>query len=383
MRSETMHSCGLTTTSMPTEIKSNKLLTYSVIFLVMVNVFRVQELFPFLRHLHLGDVAIVLVFAVFFLTAKTQHAVGILKIQQVKIFLFIYLLALLFIPFSFWPSKSLEFMFKGFLSIAIMFLFLIYSINTYSELRKVIWASILGVLALAIFSIVSGQTGRLSSTSTYDPNDIALMYVLFIPIAYFFMNQVQGLRKLFLFCALLILLYALIQTGSRGGFLGLMTISILIFFKDHNRSFVQKVIVLGILAIGFIQFSPGSYWERMESITDQQAYNYTAEDGRIEVWKKGIGLMLQNPITGVGAGAFNIAYGNVYGGGPGGFKWSAAHNSFLQIGTEIGVFGLILFIAIFISCFKNLYRYRKFNKRDSKQDQQYICLATSLEISLA
>ena len=71
----------------------------------------------------------------------------------------------------------------------------------------------------------------------------------------------------------------------------------------------------------------------------------------MSVWKRGIGYMVGRPITGVGAGAFPVAEGTIsplakvqdYGVG---LKWSAAHNSFVQVGAELGFPGLVVFLAL-------------------------------------
>jgi O-antigen ligase len=39
-----------------------------------------------------------------------------------------------------------------------------------------------------------------------------------------------------------------------------------------------------------------------------------------------------------------------------GLKWSAAHNSFVQIGAELGVTGLVLFLASLYLCFRTTAR---------------------------
>ncbi len=37
-------------------------------------------------------------------------------------------------------------------------------------------------------------------------------------------------------------------------------------------------------------------------------------------------------------------------------RWNAAHNSFIQIGAELGIPGLVLFVAVIASAFGALYR---------------------------
>ena len=71
--------------------------------------------------------------------------------------------------------------------------------------------------------------------------------------------------------------------------------------------------------------------------------------------RQGIRLMTQNPLTGVGIGIFAIAEGSSRKdtGGPK-EPWKTAHNSFIQIGGELGVGGLILFILLIYYLFKSL-----------------------------
>jgi len=42
-----------------------------------------------------------------------------------------------------------------------------------------------------------------------------------------------------------------------------------------------------------------------------------------------------------------------------GFHWSAAHNALIQIGAELGVGGLILFVALFVGTARLLSRLRR------------------------
>jgi O-antigen ligase len=81
----------------------------------------------------------------------------------------------------------------------------------------------------------------------------------------------------------------------------------------------------------------------------------------MQIWKRGIGYMLANPLLGVGPNNFPTAEGTLsplaqrqqYGIG---VRWNAAHNSFVQIGAETGLPGLALFIAMIASGFAALRR---------------------------
>jgi len=130
----------------------------------------------------------------------------------------------------------------------------------------------------------------------------------------------------------------------------------------------QRVGTVALLATLLVGLASDKYFDRIGSILQlRQDYNWSgkSETGRMEVWRRGLGYMLDHPLLGVGAAAFPVAEGTLapealerqrYGRG---FKWSAAHNSFIQIGAELGVGGLILFIALLTAAFRTLARLRR------------------------
>jgi O-antigen ligase len=103
------------------------------------------------------------------------------------------------------------------------------------------------------------------------------------------------------------------------------------------------------------------YWQQMGTITSEEDYNHTSETGRLPIWSRGIGYMMANPFFGVGPNNFPTAEGTLsplaerqqYGIG---VRWNAAHNSFIQIGAEVGLPGLALFVAVIASAFGALRR---------------------------
>lgn len=76
-------------------------------------------------------------------------------------------------------------------------------------------------------------------------------------------------------------------------------------------------------------------------------YNVQDEEGRLAIWSTGLKVMLTNPITGVGVGCFGEAIGREREArGAESRVWQTAHNSAVQIGTETGVIGFILFLLL-------------------------------------
>jgi len=118
----------------------------------------------------------------------------------------------------------------------------------------------------------------------------------------------------------------------------------------------------------FVALASSRYFARVQTILNPSAdYNWRgkSETGRLEIWKRGLDYMMTYPVFGVGVGVFPMAEGILapeareqrqYGRN---FKWSAAHNPFIQIGAEVGVLGLIAFVALLLGAFRTLSKVRR------------------------
>jgi O-antigen ligase len=161
-----------------------------------------------------------------------------------------------------------------------------------------------------------------------------------------------------------ILMLGAVLSGSRGGFLALIAVGLYGLFRLSAVRASKRIGITVAAAAVLLAFGGQSYWERMRSILKpQEDYNWAgqSESGRIEVWRRGIGYMLANPLFGVGVDQFGVAEGTMapeaqrqqFGLG---FKWSAAHSSYVQIGAEIGAFGLLSFVAMLWFAFREARR---------------------------
>jgi O-antigen ligase len=153
--------------------------------------------------------------------------------------------------------------------------------------------------------------------------------------------------------AIAMFMIGIVKSGSRGGFLAV--IAVLIYIVLRYRALPRRVRMTATAAGVVLLVALGStkYWTMMSSILHPESdYNWSGESGRREVWKRGIGYMMHNPVLGVGVRTFPTAEGrlaeeaaaaNAEGRG---FKWSVAHNSFIETGAELGIPGLCVFIAM-------------------------------------
>jgi O-antigen ligase len=181
---------------------------------------------------------------------------------------------------------------------------------------------------------------RAATGFSYDPNDIALTLVMVLPIIYYLMLEARGWHRWLLLATISTVFYILPMTGSRGGILAFIIVIVLILLKHGIKRLFYLVPVFFLVL--FMAFSNSQHLDRYIGITDLSSdYNMDSKFGRIEIWKRTAQLMLNNPLLGCGAGVVSVAEGATHTG-----KWMTSHNSFLQIGAELGLGGLILHLWI-------------------------------------
>jgi O-antigen ligase len=262
--------------------------------------------------------------------------------------------AMITVPISLWPAHSLLFLFNVFLKTVLLFLLVIYWCRSVQDVRRLLWVYCIASVAVVIPGVFSGHAGQeryaLESLS-YDPNDIALLQVMALPlIVYLYSTSGRRLKPLLVGMALLCL-YGVILTQSRGGFLALVVAGTLILSRSSmSRSTKVSIVAIGIVVFGVLA---GTAWkDRIRTIWDPQSeYDQTA-GGRTDIWKSSIVLLATRP-WGVGIDNFITAEGLSHGGVG---KWSASHNSFLEVAVELGLVGLVIFIRLLREAMKTLHQ---------------------------
>jgi O-antigen ligase len=235
--------------------------------------------------------------------------------------------------------------------------------------------------------LVNKGTGRISVTDTYDANDVAFVVVCALPLATATFMSERGWRRALAGIAALSVVPVVVLTVSRGGFVALAVVGVMMVLRLPARYRVGALLILMCAPLFFAMFATPEYWARMATIwgggTGDPAVDYDAgglQEARWNIWMTGLQLMLSHPILGVGAGAFEIAEGMTHL-GVAAKKWSAAHNSFLQVGAELGLGGLILMLSLIYHALGNCRSVTRWARRDPAR-QTYLSLGSALEVSL-
>ncbi|MDQ2932195.1 MAG: O-antigen ligase family protein [Gemmatimonadota bacterium] len=330
----------------------------AIAVLLFAYVWRIQDAFPILGKLQLPMITLAAALAFFASTKQPVRRVNSIRQPTTKLVAALFIIMMIGVPFSLWRGHSALFVLKSFLPNA---LFLVLVAASVRSIRDVEWFAFMNLCGALVFATVVslffsvGGDGRLGNLIFYDANDFALVMDCTIPFAVYFLGKGhKKSRRVVAVVALTMILTSIVKSGSRGGFIGLIAVALYVLLRYRAiPSRVRLLVTVAGVAL-FLGFASDKYWTMMGTILHPTAdYNYNGSEGRVEVWKRGLGYMLHNPIVGVGVAAYPIAEGgsdlaqSLEAQGRG-FKWSVAHNSFVETGAELGFPGLAVFIAMLV-----------------------------------
>ena len=181
-----------------------------------------------------------------------------------------------------------------------------------------------------------------------DENAFGSLFVIVFPFVWYagFAAKRLWLRLGFWACVPFVW-HGLFLTGSRGALLALGASLLVIAIRMKRKSFGLALVVL--FAVAFAWQAGDTMKDRASSI-DEYSEDQSAT-GRLDAWEAGGRMMLDNPITGVGPGAFLRAFSDYSGMIP-----RQAHNTIIQFGAEFGIFALLAFVILCGSCIFSLWR---------------------------
>jgi len=223
---------------------------------------------------------------------------------------------------------------------------------------------------------LGAESWRLGRLYYYDANDLATLIVTAMPLGlYFVLGRNRVWVRVFAAVGLAILAVGLIRSGSRGGFLALLAVAAFVLLKVTTIPTRSRLAGLVVILTVLAATASDQYWAQMQTIVHpKQDYNMTSEEGRLKVWARGLDYMAGSPVFGVGVKNFPVAEGTI---SPLaklaergiGVRWGAAHNSYVQVGAELGIPGLLLFIGLMWSAFASLRRVARQGGEDARLAQ--------------
>lgn len=244
--------------------------------------------------------------------------------------------------FRVYPDRVLKF--------ALVAFFIYVAVNKIADLRVILGFMLLAWLKLGQEGLVGWYTGSMvwenqgiprlrGSTAMFGhPNSYSGFAVGCLPFCIFLLAAVKsnllrlGLLAL-LFCSLIIIM----STGSRTGYVAVL-LGALYFFMKLKKGKI-KIILLAVVALSLsINFIPEAYKERFNSIFTGEEKEGRSSEKRLEIIEDALAVYSHYPM-GVGVASFTKVREQMFA------RNQDTHNLYLEILTNIGPVGLVLFIV--------------------------------------
>jgi len=195
----------------------------------------------------------------------------------------------------------------------------------------------------------SALLGVTASFHHYNSLGTYLVFVLSLVLASLISIK-DKLQKTFLFALLILLQVCLILTFSRGSWIGLLAVLILMLFLSPK---VNKLVYIFSIFITIIVFLPGIRERTMFIFAPQ------GDADRFLVWQGAFKMIKTHPFLGMGLGTFMANFQEYVSKS---MTIQYAHNCYLQIWAESGIFALLSFVLFIGSIlYKSIKTFKKNN----------------------
>ena len=312
--------------------------------------FRPQDSLPILEPFHLPEVSALTALIAMVVRRTNRGLTPIPWTPEVGGMAAISLVMLLTAPFSVWPSGAISTFTDLYLKVLLVFVLLVHTLSSPALLRRFTW---LIVLAMG-WASANGVTDYVRGVNLMDgerlqgampglglmgnPNDLAMNMVAFLPFAAFkALAPGKPLPRLVSAVIVLLMLATILFTKSRGGFLGLAVVAVLVILQARR---IRPGIAIAALFAALVvpPFLPQTFWTRASSIFNAEEDTTGSREARIELMQDAWRTFNERPFTGVGAGQFQN-----YNPPERLQPWHETHNVELQLLTELGLLGFAAF----------------------------------------
>ncbi|MCC2973047.1 putative O-glycosylation ligase, exosortase A system-associated [Massilia sp. IC2-476] len=251
-----------------------------------------------------------------------------------------------------------------------LFIFVLLIVEKKLHLDMLLWGVVLSVGFYgnleALKFIASGGGHAIAGMSGHvlgDRNELAVAFVMTLPICAYLLGE-YGQRSRIIQIGLLgsmaLLVFAVIGTQSRGGFISMLAVAGYLFVKSKRKFLFGSLAAVLVVAASFVVTS--EWTDRINTI--ETANQDDSFMGRVVAWKLSFILATQNPIFGGGFKAlenFAIwralikdfdAYSWFYTGDAVPVEFArAAHSVYFQVLGDQGFGGLFIYVTMLAMAF--------------------------------
>lgn len=295
------------------------------------------------------------------------------RTREVNLVLLLGVAALLSIPFAINPAEAWQTFSELLVKTLLIFIVIVNVVRTERRLRLLMLLALgvsvyLSIAAIqdyqaGLFGIGTDVTSRIMGRikGLFDnPNDLALHLVTMVPIAVGLAMAKPGMSRKFVYIgSAALMVAAIVVTFSRGGFLGLVAVSFFLVLKLGRKQRFPTMAGFFLAVVLFMALAPGGYGSRLSTIFNIGGDLTGSGSQRNQVLKRSILVTLRYPLFGVGLGNFHYKS----------FQELGTHNAYTQVGSEMGIPAMILYIMFLVYPYKRLKEIEK--ATDGKKDERY------------
>jgi O-antigen ligase len=338
-----------------------------------------SRLQDFVFYLHLPAITMAVAIILMFATGNIRT---IPKVPVTKWTIALTICMFCGVPFSVWHGGAMETIFSVWLKAVLAYAVITSSLIIPRYCTRLITIAAFGILCGALIGLIAGGTvaqdrvGELNARFG-DANEFAqvLLIGMCLMLGYSVTPGRSSVSKIIAYAGVIVMLVSFFRTGSRGGFIGLVTVALFVFIKESAATKAAMLVLVVIVTVCVMAFLPNTIKERYtmllggapEQFTDNAAIAAAGSaEGRQYLLMQSLRITAQHPIFGVGAGLFAVAENSVaIQGGKARGSWHETHNMYTQISSEDGIPAFIFFVTTIIVAYRTLNRVIAFGK-DSK-----------------
>ncbi len=219
-------------------------------------------------------------------------------------------------------------------------------VDTPERIKRFLFGLVVGGVVMSINALfMLGGNDRLVSPSGVTIAlglsaglGIAIIWSLYFP-------RLSLIQRVLLYPILGVLLIALIGSGARLANVGAVAcLAIALFYYRNLFVDVAITATLGIMALPFVRIPEASF-EYLASLTRP----HDAFGTRSGLMDLGLHTFMSHPLLGVGVQGYRFL-------SPNPITYNYAHNLLLEMGSELGVFAVIAFLALVACSFRVMFR---------------------------
>jgi O-antigen ligase len=247
------------------------------------------------------------------------------------------------------------------------------AIGTRNVRQVLSWIGV-GTFILLFLCLLYGkiEEGRLAipNTDMANPNDLGLGILTTMTCLLVLKSRV--LRVLAL-VALPVLIYEVLQTGSRACLVTIAVLTVFLFVLVSSRTKIVMAVLIPVAAAVILTALPSLTLGRLLLIVDparaqsgdvQLRNAMDSQAARAELQERAMQLAVRHPLLGVGALMFEDAVEEMVRSQTGEKSgWQGAHNTYLEVAAENGIPAMLLYISCLLLCLRLNYRAYKMCRR--------------------